>query len=704
MKNPIRLKINNELKAECGDPFVMRFNGKYYLYPSSIVEPKIHCFVSDDLVNWSQAYVVCEDENITCAYAPEVIYKEGYFYLCTSPFGRGHYIYKSSSPLGPFKRITDNIANMIDGSFALDKNFNLKFYRANHYGIAVSDMDENGHCSNRKNIASAHMSLWTEGPSVTYKDGRYYLTACGNHLESYGYRVNYSVSKEIDNHFENPNYNPLLISTTDKYNSLGHSSTVLAPDLDGYYIVYHHLIHLYDDNKKFIGHTRDFGIDRLHFNGSMLSVTPTYFETKSPCMPTLYEDLQNSCEKFVLKEGKYLSIIKTEKVFTAEYNFKANNTKVILSYIDESNYSYIRCFNNSIQIMNVLDGKKKKVKEVTINVSFNNFHTVRVINSLEYAEILIDNVPVLKTAPFNAGNIGYSKNNNKGLHFTAFSNYSLGNSDLNYPNIIPGRLDALHDYNQNIVCLDNNDDVYYATLKENQEIEFKVQGESDNNYHLSMLLNCNYSSKVLITSKENSITLNIDSVDCEYEYYYKELAKLDLKENDFIKIKVLSGTLMYKSLEVKLTKYKEVIDRKYGLYLTDDKSMYQECEFSFDEFTGSSLFGLLFNVEHYSSHPANPDPSFVGYIVGFKNGLMVVGYANYGFTMVYDKPVKIELNKKYLLSAKVKDSKIEVFLDNKKIIETTLPYSSTYGQVGMYVNNFAKVNIHSYRREKHEEV
>ena len=83
---------------------------------------------------------------------------------------------------------------------------------------------------------------------------------------------------------------------------------------------------------------------------------------------------------------------------------------------------------------------------------------------------------------------------------------------------------------------------------------------------------------------------------------------------------------------------------------------------------------------------------------------MVVGYANYGFTMVYDKPVKIELNKKYLLSAKVKDSKIEVFLDNNKIIETTLPYSSTYGQVGMYVNNFAKVNIHSYRREKYEEV
>ena len=311
---------------------------------------------------------------------------------------------------------------------------------------------------------------------------------------------------------------------------------------------------------------------------------------------------------------------------------------------------------------------------------------------------------MLKTAPFNAGNIGYIKNNNKGLCFTAFSNYALGSSDLNYPNIIPGRLDVLHDYNQNQVSLDNNDDVYYSTLKENQEIEFKVQGECNNNYHLAMLLNCNYSSEILISSKENSITLNINSVDCEYEYYYKELTKLNLNEFDFIKIKVLKGTLCYKSIEVKLTNYKEIIDKEYGLYLTDDKSMYQECEFSFDEFTSGSLFGLLFNVEHYSSHPCNPDPSFVGYIVGFKNGLMVVGYANFGFTMVYDKPVKIELNKKYLLSAKVKDSKIEVYLDNQKVIETTLPYSSTYGQVGVYVNNFAKVNIHNYRREKHEEV
>ena len=218
---------------------------------------------------------------------------------------------------------------------------------------------------------------------------------------------------------------------------------------------------------------------------------------------------------------------------------------------------------------------------------------------------------------------------------------------------------------------------------------------------LSILEKRNVSTRILNEIKGRMME-DIVLLETKISNPYKDVFTLQFSIGEFDMVVFDKETLSCEIYEIKHSK--EVIDKQYGLYLTDDKSMYQECEFSFKEFSDSSLFGLLFNVEHYSSHPCNPDPSFVGYVVGFKNGLMVVGYANYGFTMVYDKPVKIELNKKYLLSAKVKDSKIEVFLDNKKIIETTLPYSSTYGQVGMYVNNFAKVNIHSYRRKKHEEV
>lgn len=85
-----------------GDPFVMRFDGKYYLYPStSDGMGGIKVFVSNDLINWEYGgYAVSQTESSSVgAYAPEVIYYNGNFYMCQSKGGKGHYIYKSDSPL-----------------------------------------------------------------------------------------------------------------------------------------------------------------------------------------------------------------------------------------------------------------------------------------------------------------------------------------------------------------------------------------------------------------------------------------------------------------------------------------------------------------------------------------------------------------------------------------------------------------------------
>ena len=60
-----------------GDPFVMRYNGKYYLYPSTS-DPcsGIKVFESDDLVHWTyKGFAVPESEETSHgAYAPEVVY------------------------------------------------------------------------------------------------------------------------------------------------------------------------------------------------------------------------------------------------------------------------------------------------------------------------------------------------------------------------------------------------------------------------------------------------------------------------------------------------------------------------------------------------------------------------------------------------------------------------------------------------------
>ena len=73
-----------------GDPYIMKYNGYYYLYVSA-GDRNIYCWRTKDLMEWSTAFVCCTDETTAVAYAPEVVYWNGTFYMCTSPRGGGHY-------------------------------------------------------------------------------------------------------------------------------------------------------------------------------------------------------------------------------------------------------------------------------------------------------------------------------------------------------------------------------------------------------------------------------------------------------------------------------------------------------------------------------------------------------------------------------------------------------------------------------------
>ena len=99
-KNPI-LKVNDADTWQnygVGDPFVMRYNGRYYLYCSTKDgQVGIQCWISDNLVDWVYSGL-CATETLTkSAYAPEVTYYNGSFYMYTSPAGKGHYVLKSDS-------------------------------------------------------------------------------------------------------------------------------------------------------------------------------------------------------------------------------------------------------------------------------------------------------------------------------------------------------------------------------------------------------------------------------------------------------------------------------------------------------------------------------------------------------------------------------------------------------------------------------
>ena len=119
----------------------MRYNGKYYLYPSTS-DPcdGIKVFESEDLIHWTYKGLAVAETEATShgAYAPEVIYYNGWFYMCQSRGGKGHYIYRSESPTEGFKLFSKsdngdpgdidygNLGMGIDGSFYVSDEGKLK--------------------------------------------------------------------------------------------------------------------------------------------------------------------------------------------------------------------------------------------------------------------------------------------------------------------------------------------------------------------------------------------------------------------------------------------------------------------------------------------------------------------------------------------------------------------------------------------------
>lgn len=242
------------------DPFVLRFNGRYYLYCTT---PDVQCWTSTDLLRWSDAGPTISDDQFPglVPFAPEVFYADGWFYMLTSPHGRGHYILRASSPTGPFEIITGNVGRTIDGHVFIDDDGRRYFYWAGWEGIWACEMTSETEFGEAV-LTGAHMNGWTEGPFVAKRDGRYYMTLTGNHFLSTGYRVNVAVSDHPITGYVDDVRNPVLLSTSGPAVGLGHSSSVRGPDLVSTYLAYHSIR---PDRR------RDLNLDRQVWSGRSLS-------------------------------------------------------------------------------------------------------------------------------------------------------------------------------------------------------------------------------------------------------------------------------------------------------------------------------------------------------------------------------------------------------------------------------------------------
>jgi xylan 1,4-beta-xylosidase len=473
--NPIRL-ADEWGDYGLGDPFVFSFNGTYYLYVSTRdTDAGVKVWSSTDLVKWAYQGLCTEDPITTGAYAPEVKYWNGLFYMYTSPGGGGHYILTSESPTGPFQVVTGNLGKSIDGTVFVDDDGSWYFYHAGVNGIEATKMSDP--LSFGESIPTgAYMGGWTEGPGVWKRNGLYHMTYTGNHVFSNAYRVDTATSTSPLSGFVSSTNNPVLIRTEGKTVGLGHNSVVTGPDLDSQYMIYHNL-----EGPGIVGPLRHMNIDAMVWNGDRMSVLgPTSEKQPEPKLPDFFdrfarEKLGSEWKKagagqWELDPKGALRLTKasndpayvvtkadTESDYTAEYNVRMDSSAgdkakagAMFSYKDKDNYgiALLNRKTNTMEVRLVEGGVAGKtfVSELPPQYDLTKWHQLRVEKAGSVFTLFVDGMQKQKlNSSLGGGKVGYVGEGTQATYgYIAFSNYVNGSSAWDLYKPLPGTIQAVH--------------------------------------------------------------------------------------------------------------------------------------------------------------------------------------------------------------------------------------------------------------------
>ncbi|WP_068617928.1 carbohydrate-binding protein [Paenibacillus tuaregi] len=457
-----------------GDPYVLKFNGTYYLYVSTRdTDIGVKVWSSPDLVHWSYGGLAATDPVTKGAYAPEVVYWNGYFYMYTSPAGNGHYVLRSESPTGPFTVQTGNLGHSIDGNVFIDDDGKWYFYHANEEGILAAAMPTPTMIGSSVKTG-ASMNGWTEGSTLFKRNGKYYMTYTGNHVFSKGYRVDYAVSSNPLTGFVRDTDNPILISTEGPTVGLGHNTVVVGPNLDARYIIYHNL-----EGKGIVGPLRHLGMDRIVFNGDKMSVLgPTATIQPDPEMPDFEDRFKGaelspawknadgvgwSINSGLLRQqavgtSRLLTTAETEGNYTAEFNLQlaeSSNTGsprlgAVFSYKDDNNFgtALLNPSSNSLQTQFRVNGTDLGWVTSTLpeGYDYKKLHNIRVEKAGNTFKIYVDGMlKQTRSIMLDGGSIGYVTENAKAnFGYVAFNNDVNGSSDFDAVKPVPGQVEAVH--------------------------------------------------------------------------------------------------------------------------------------------------------------------------------------------------------------------------------------------------------------------
>ncbi len=500
------------LDVECPDPFVLRFDGMYYLY-FTCGGKQMYCYQSENLIDFSMVdngvlphgviYDYDADENhpdSLTPFAPEVCYYDGTFYMIASPSGNGHYLFASDSPKGPFRSVSKNLGRKIDGSFFLDGDEKVYLYGAFDDALKVYSLSEDfSNIEEEAFLSPAHLGRWNEGPYMLRRYGRYYLTYCGAHFLSTDYRVDYCSGKAPFNPLFPLCYKrekTILISTEKDFYGLGHSCTVLGPDLDSYFLVYHNLL---DDRRRFLN------LSRLSFSGEKMGVNGARLHDV-PFVPQAYRAKDG--DELVDIGDAYVLDLYSEETFSVEFN-NIGTGRMVFSYLDNNHYGFLDFDGKQLVL-----GKKEFEEEILTTIPLSHTYRTDVLHSFllqyrrGYLALYFDHMEKLYAFPcsYRAGKVGYLKKYTfLTIGSTSLSAFALGSSEEKYPKdslLFANGYDP--EQSKNV-----SPTTPYLHLGLDSRVSYAIDIPEDGDYLVLMTLRRGYQGKRLSIEKEGAISFPV---------------------------------------------------------------------------------------------------------------------------------------------------------------------------------------------------
>jgi len=296
--------------TDIGDPFVMKYKDKYYLYATSMPTLGFKVWESDNLVDWELKGMALDSslegnkQGMGDFWAPEVIHFNDKFYMTYSTRDIDGYLKialaVSEEPLGPFINLKaplfDREQSFIDGHIFVDDDGTPYLYYdkdcsdnivdgAHVSQIYVQEMTEDLTELKGEAVLAVDPSQswediggdwqWNEGAFVLKHKELYYLMYSANFYASADYSIGYATAEHPLGPWTKYEGNPILEKDLGKgISGPGHNSVTVSPDGSELFIVYH--THTYPE---FPSGDRNVNIDRLYFEGGILKV---HGPTRSP--------------------------------------------------------------------------------------------------------------------------------------------------------------------------------------------------------------------------------------------------------------------------------------------------------------------------------------------------------------------------------------------------------------------------------------